>query len=133
MKFIFAVVGMIQVATSLKIGSHKLSGALMGIQNATKSLANLNTTSNFNQKLIINEVEQLQHIVGNGLLSGNRFTDEEVKAILGLNDGLYGMWYPYAYPIQPPVVKTSSVVYEPAVYNPWWSSPEYVVSIDALR
>ena len=61
MKIICAVVALIQVATSIKVG--KLSGALMGIQDATKSLAKANTTSNETLKSIVNEAEQLHHVI----------------------------------------------------------------------
>ena len=61
MKYIFALVALINVVTSIKIG--KLSGALVGIQNATQSLAGVNTTSNETLKKIVDEAEQLNKLV----------------------------------------------------------------------
>ena len=55
MKYIIAIVALLQVATTIKVG--KLSGALMGIQDATVSLAKTNSTSNETLKKIVNEAE----------------------------------------------------------------------------
>ena len=102
----------------------------MGMQDATKTLAKVNTTSNETLKNIVNEAEQLHHLVQSGQQSGAIYTDEEVKAILGLNDGLYGMWYPYYYPTQyNPAIPLVNTYYP--YYNPW--TVDYVNSIDAIR
>ena len=153
MKYIFAIVALIQVATTIKVG--KLSGALQGIQNATLSLAKVNTTSNETLKKIVNQAEQLHAFVQNGVKSGVKYSDDEVRTILGLNDGLYGMYYPYyngaygGYNGYHPYLDTTTTTvsyqpvynsgyyptvgagYYPSYTNPW--TPDYVHSLDSYR
>ena len=57
MNYIFSLVALINVVTSIKIDSGKLSGALQNIQTTTGSLANVNISSNETLKKIVNEAE----------------------------------------------------------------------------
>ena len=125
MKYILALIALINVVASIKIG--KLTGALAKIESAAESLAKSNTTSNETLKKIVDQAEQLGKLVQSAQESGAKYTDDEVKAIVGLYDGLYGMWYPYYH--HPALYPGPHDYYYP--YNPW--TPAYVSSIDALR
>ena len=131
MKYIFALVALFNVVSSIKIGN--FTGALVEIKNATQALAKVNITTNETLKKIVNEAQLLNTLVQSGEQNGVKYTDDEVKAIVGLYDGLYGMWYPYYHPTQHPDYNpdTPPFLYHYPYYNPW--TPAYVNSIDALR
>ena len=141
MKYIFALVALIQVTSSIKIGQNatlvEIKSNLALLKNETQSLAKVNTTANVTAnetlKKIVGEAEKLRTLVQNGQQSGVKYTDEELKGIVGLYDGLYGMWSPYYHPVKPEGYNpdTPPFLYHYPYYNPW--TPEYVGSINAMR
>ena len=141
MKYIFALVALIQVTSSIKIGQNatlvEIKSNLALLKNETQSLAKVNITANVTAnetiKKIVGEAEKLRTLVQNGQQSGVKYTDEELKGIVGLYDGLYGMWSPYYHPVKPEGYNpdTPPFLYHYPYYNPW--TPAYVDSINAMR